>query len=121
MPLQKEVIGNSAMMLIVLLSAVSVVLFIACLNIASLLLARSAVRQQEIAIRQAIGAGDVSARSGDVADPHCVSAARREEHEGDEHKDVRSEQHKAPDLRRRQTRRQRYRQARRRSSGRCAG
>jgi predicted permease len=56
-PLRDKIVGPSRLALGVLLSASLVVLLIACANVASLLLSRSAERRKEIALRMSVGSG----------------------------------------------------------------
>ena len=56
-PLKQDVVGDIGNVLWVLMGSISIVLLVACANVANLLLVRVEGRKQELAIRAALGAG----------------------------------------------------------------
>jgi predicted permease len=56
-PLKQDVVGNIANVLWVVMGTIGIVMVIACANVANLLLVRADARQQELAVRAALGAG----------------------------------------------------------------
>ena len=56
-PLKQEVIGNVGELLWVVMGTIGLVMLVACANVANLMLVRVEARQQELAVRAALGAG----------------------------------------------------------------
>ncbi|MEX2282817.1 MAG: ABC transporter permease [Gemmatimonadota bacterium] len=57
LPLREHLVGEFRTIAIVLAGGVAIVLLIACVNVSSVMLARSAARERELGIRRALGAG----------------------------------------------------------------
>jgi predicted permease len=56
-PLKQQVVGNVGDVLWVVMGTIALVMLIACANVTNLLLVRAEARQQELALRAALGAG----------------------------------------------------------------
>jgi len=56
-PLKREVIGNVSDVLWVVMGTIGLVMLVACANVTNLMLVRIEARQQELAVRAALGAG----------------------------------------------------------------
>ena len=74
-PAREQLVGNIASTLWLLWAAAGIVLLIACVNVASLLLARSGEHQTEYAIRAAIGASRVALLRRSVAESVLLAGA----------------------------------------------
>jgi predicted permease len=55
-PMREQVLGNTRVQVIALMTAAAVIVLIACANLASLLLARASIRRGEYAVRLSLGA-----------------------------------------------------------------
>jgi predicted permease len=74
-PLKAYVVGEIANNLWILVGAVSIVLLIACANVANLLLVRAEGRRREVAIRTALGAGKAAIARAALAEGLVLSLA----------------------------------------------
>ncbi len=74
-PLLEDIVGDIKTSLYILLAATGCLLLIACLNVASLLVARGVARRREFAIRAALGGSRWRLLAGEVTESFLLSAA----------------------------------------------
>jgi putative ABC transport system permease protein len=74
-PLAQDVVGDIGAMLWILMGAMGIVLLVACANLANLFLVRAEGRQQELAVRAALGASRAQVVGQLLAEAGVLSAA----------------------------------------------
>jgi putative ABC transport system permease protein len=74
-PMREEVLGNTRVQVIALMTAAAAIVLIACANLASLLLARASVRRGEYAVRLSLGASRGRLARQVLVEALCLSIA----------------------------------------------